>query len=110
MLRKPEEKPSGLQESVSLASGGLFAKRWPVLTEWLSSSVWEDGTARVTSTLSISVGDGRWKGRVNDRDAIKVAFLSSETLEGLLDALERGLSKNLVEWKEDEFGKPKKKG
>jgi hypothetical protein len=109
MLKKPEVSSNGSPELVSLASAGFFGKRWPVLMEWLLSSAWEDGTVRATSTLSISVGDGRWKGRMNDRDSGMVAFLSSESLEALLDAWERGLSKNSLEWRVDQFQKGKRK-
>jgi hypothetical protein len=110
MLKKPEPKSNGSVDALSASCEGSLPKRLPTLAEWLSACQWEDGSLRVTSTLSVSVADGKWKLRINDRDGERVAFLSGDTLDGVLDSLERALVKSSVDWRHDDFAKGTAKG
>lgn len=73
----------------------------PSLAEFLSETVWEDGTARQTGTLMVFVEEGRWKGWLHDRDQGCSAFLSNTTLSNLLACLDTALAGDEVEWRPD---------
>lgn len=47
--------------------------------------------------------DGKWKACVTDKDAGYYAFTSADTLDGLLEAVERGLAKEGLDWRESKY-------
>jgi hypothetical protein len=53
----------------------------------------------VPGTLLLFVEAGRLKGCLNDRDMARSVFVSAESLEGLLDAMETGLADETLEWR-----------
>lgn len=92
--------PSGRQSPASEpAEDCALSLRFVALTEFLTVSEWEPGTARETGTLLVCTGDGRWRAWLNDRDNQMAAWASSATLEGLLNALEQGLRVGGLEWR-----------
>lgn len=76
-----------------------FAKKWPALAEFLSLEAWDETTERVRGTLTVFWEDGAFKSSVNDRDADQVAFVSKSTFQGLLDAIEKGLTGDTLDWR-----------
>lgn len=46
--------------------------------------------------------DGKFKSCVNDREGGYYAFVSSDTLDGLLDALEKGLRDGSLDWRQSQ--------
>lgn len=72
----------------------------------LSLEAWPDGSARETSTLMLCWGEGRFRACLNDRAAQRSVWVSNLTLEACLDALERGLQTDSLEWRKmKQYGK-----
>jgi len=80
----------------------------PALTEWMITSSWDDGKPRVLPTMLVFVDEGTWKLCFNDRDGSRVAFLTGETLAGLLGALEEALANGGPEWRASKPWKAKR--
>lgn len=76
-----------------------FAAAYPSLWEMISSSSWPDGSRRVPSTLLMFVDDGTVKACLNDRDQGLTAWASGCGFHACLDALERGLTEDRLEWR-----------
>jgi hypothetical protein len=81
-----------------------FLKNYPALSEYMALSKWEDGTERETATLLLFLERGRLTACVTDRDANRVAFVSSGSLESLLECLETGLQDSSLDWRERKGG------
>lgn len=90
--------------------GGAFAKL-PLLSGWLTETAWEDGEGRTPGSLILFAQDGRWKAMLSDKDNDYIAFVCANDFAGLLGALEKGLEKGDLDWREPRGGtaKPKKK-
>lgn len=73
------------------------------LMEFLSSTSWEDGSHRLTGTLQISTGAGRWQGKIRDLDAKRYCFVTAESLSSLLEALDRVCETGQADWRADEW-------
>lgn len=98
MLSKP--KPT---ESMGSSSGGFpdqgFEESYPTLYSYLCDASYESGEPRKTATITMFCDAGYLKACVNDRDNDRSAFVTSETMEGLLDSLEACLSDAKTVWK-----------
>lgn len=86
-----------------------FEKRYPTLWAFLTDSKWSTGEARETGSILIFTQEGQWKAMVKDKDSGYIAFVTKNTFKSLLEALERGLVEEKLDWREDQF-KAKKKG
>jgi len=75
-----------------------FAKSYPALSEFLTLEE-DGGKPRTTSTLSLSVVQGRWCLFLNDRDDDSFVCLSGESLDGVLSVLEAALVTGTAEWR-----------
>lgn len=62
---------------------------------------WADGKPRKTSTLLLFLHEGRLKGCIRDRNTDETAWVSSDSLEGILDALEVGLQEGALDWRRE---------
>lgn len=71
----------------------------PALWEFLSLSSWEDGSPRQTGTVLLVVDAGMVKAWLNDRDGQRAAWASGDSLGGVLERLEVGLTKDTLEWR-----------
>lgn len=72
----------------------------------LAMETWPDGSARETSTLMLCWGEGRFRACLNDRAGQRSVWVSNLTLEACLDALERGLQTDSLEWRKmKQYGK-----
>jgi len=80
-------------------SGCPLSKRFPALVEFLTVGKWDDGAPRTTGTMLVLWEDGRWRAMLNDRNDNLTAWLSSDTLEGLLASLEAAVADGAVEWR-----------
>jgi hypothetical protein len=56
---------------------------------------------RKTGTVLVFAEQGKWKGCLNDRDGGNYAFVSSDSLLGLVDALEKGLKQGGLDWRKN---------
>ena len=73
----------------------------PTLHDHLIESVWDDGKPRKTTTLMVLVENGQWKAWIHDRDAKRAAWVSGSCWEGLLEAAEKSLASDSLEWRAD---------
>lgn len=99
-MKKPIRDGKQGRSSGALAKG-VFGQSYPTLLEWMETDQWEDGSARATTTLFVFVDAGSIKVMMKDRDGAQVAFASSDSLEELLEGLERGLREGSTVWKPD---------
>ena len=90
------------------APGDPITTLYPALSEYLTEAVYSDGSPRTTSSVSIFMGANGLQGCINDKDALRVAFVSSDTVEGVLDVLEAGLEGCTLDWRAARPGGRKK--
>lgn len=97
-MRKPSSLSDQVGPGVAAADPG-FAAEYPCLYEQLSCIVWDDGSPRETSTLMVLCEQGVFKLGLNDRASLRSTWVSGDTLNAALEALESGLSSGRVEWR-----------
>lgn len=90
---------AGPSASCSPPGGGAWEKRFPALLEFLTLESWGEGLERVPGSLSVFVDQGQWKCCLSDRDAGLVAFVTASEPDGLLQALEKGLRGESLDWR-----------
>jgi hypothetical protein len=100
LLRKADLSTRGQDRAKVLTDPG-FSNRFPVLWSFLTQKTWEDGSARLTSTLLIFEQDGILKAMLKDKDAGLCLWVAGATFEGLYDALEGALSDPRADWRQD---------
>lgn len=88
-----------------VASDPVFEKVHPNLYEMMTATTFEDGSKRQTSTLNIFVDDGCFKACLNDRAEGQVAFVTDETVQGLLGAVEEQLATGAIQWRTQTGGR-----
>jgi len=93
----PPKPPPPVHTAVSTSD---FSSRWPLLFSYLFDERYEDGSARVTATLSFFTEKGMLKACLNDRDTRRVAFLVVGGPMEALDALEAGLDQDNLDWRQ----------
>ncbi len=94
------------QPLASYASCKL-AERFPTLWEFLTLSLWPDGTERCTGTMTLMAEGGMVKAALNDRDVSASCFVSGKTFTSLLEAIEKGLDGESLEWRAKRDDRPK---
>lgn len=77
---------------------GLFSKL-PILWEYLQAEVYEDGQKRTPSTLTVFVEGRVVKLALNDKDVERSLYVSGETVEESLRALEKHLGLDKPDWR-----------
>jgi len=70
-----------------------------LLAGWLTETAWDNGEERTPGSLLIFAQDLRWKAMLCDKDGDNIAFVTAETFKGLLEALEKGLRNNSLDWR-----------
>jgi hypothetical protein len=81
------------------AAPGDTLQGCPTLVEYLTATTWDDGQERPTATLLLFTEDGVWKCCLNDRANSRSAWVSGDTPEGCITALEEGLSLGDLPWR-----------
>lgn len=107
-MKKPEDrKPS---------KNGKYARdkspdadmetRWPNLCEYLLTDLYDDGSSRERSSLTIKVQEGRILAMVNDPTVTRTLYRVGDSLPEALNALEEALAKDRPDWRvwKDSFG------
>jgi len=97
----PRSRPASAQLGLPVAVDTQASERLPCITAFLSQSVWGPGEPRRTGSLLVCAEDGRWKCWINDRDALRSAWVSADSLLDLLNGVERGLSEDRLDWRSD---------
>jgi hypothetical protein len=88
--------PGGISTAVVECA---LSKKYPALSEFLSSLTWEDGSVRATGTITLMCDQGVMKAALNDRDSMCGTFVSGRSLTALLEAIEAGLAGGSLEWR-----------
>jgi len=107
MLKKADSRKavSGCEVPVD----PVMAKELPCLYDYLTQVEWEDRSARLTATLTISTDQGRFVACLKDRAMSRIAWTSAETFQGLLAALDDALADERLEWRRDQWAANGKK-
>lgn len=98
---RPRRAGGGSAPLTRLDQGTPLALAFPAVLTELSCVEFEDGQPREPSSLLIFAQDGLLKGMLRDKSNDRVAFVSGCSLEGVLEALERGLVKSDLDWRRD---------
>lgn len=86
-------------DGADAACDELLRRQCPTLHEYLVLRGL-GGKQRKTGTVLVFAEEGKWKACINDRDGGFYAFVSSDNLPGLLEALERGLKGGGLDWRQ----------
>lgn len=86
-----------------------FSKKFPTLFAFLTETAWEGGDSREPGSVLIFTQEGSWKAMIKDKDSGQIAFVTKGTHKTLLEALERGLAEDKLDWREDAFKGKKKR-
>lgn len=96
-MKKPtSDSPKGKGQA---AADTKFAEKFPTILEYLTDAKWEDGTDREVSSVTVFVEDGYFKLALNDKDLRRSLYVTGETLEKALLALEKGLNGQTADWR-----------
>jgi len=108
-LRCPEERKESylarfIKKVIDLSIGSDtdfdpgFEKLYPAIHEYCSLTV-DEGKARQTATMSISVQNGLWTVFLNDRASNASLCVSCPTWNGLMTILEEALNSDCPAWR-----------
>lgn len=78
---------------------GIWQKSYPTLWEFLSVDTYDDKSPRRLPTVTIFLGPDGLQACLNDRDQGLAAFVTSLSLEGLWQALDKGLREDSLDWR-----------
>jgi len=98
MLKKP--MPGQLYGVADVQFDDLkFRETYPTIYEYLFTQRWQDGSTRVTSTISFFAQEGALKVVINDRDNNRSAFFNAETFDAAMASMEASLKSDTTDWK-----------
>ena len=101
LLMKRPEKPTGDRPVGPGVSDPQMQQRCPALWEYLTSTVYDDGSPREPSTLLVFLQDGALKGMLRDKDGDRCLWVAARSLVGLLDALDGQVQDPSADWRPD---------
>lgn len=90
------------------STDAAFAENYPALFEYMTVVEWSKGQSRETLSLRLFAEDGRWKVCLTDRETGRVAFVTGDSVEGLLLAADEQLRAGNVDWRPDKYAKKRK--
>ena len=97
-VKRPTDS-SGHGSSSEALVDAKFCKDFPLLLTYLTDGRWEDGSARILSTISLSVEDGRWKLCLNDKDLRRSLYFTGDTLQDVFRSVEKALGGSSADWR-----------
>ena len=105
-LKKPGPVSASGSESLPVSSQSTYLALFSDTLEFLSSALWPDRSKRERGTLTLTVTGGRWSARLKDPNGKRYAYLTAATIDELLEAVEKGLGTDEIDWREDKpFGR-----
>lgn len=108
-MKKPDPLDPNAAARAVPARGSCLADL-PLLFDHLTASVWDDGSPRERSSLTVFADAGVWKVALNNRDAGLTAFVTAETVEACLEDLEEGLFASTLPWRPSLYPRPRSAG
>lgn len=98
-IKKPAAAVDGNTTGGSVPVDADFAKRFPVIWEFISCPTYEDGTARELASLIFFCEGGAVKCCLSDKDASRVCFFAADTFQDCLRGLEKALATDKADWR-----------
>jgi hypothetical protein len=98
VIQKRARKVEGELGQLS-TEGGEFQVLYPVLWDYLTQTVWPDGSERKTSSLTLFADEGVMKVVLKDRDASQDLWASAPSMDGLFVVLEACLADPGAVWR-----------
>jgi hypothetical protein len=88
----------------AFSGGGLPARgdclsQLDTLFSYLTDELWDDGSSRERSTMMTFADGVQWKVWFNDRAMGRTCWMTGETIEAALIALDQALADDSVSWK-----------
>lgn len=81
-------------------SDPAFAADYPTLHAHLTQTRWDDGSSRLPSTVLLFLEpSGEMKACLNDRANCRSCFITGETVEAILAAIEHALLNDTADWR-----------
>lgn len=99
MVKKRSQEDGEFLDLSQPSSAGAWANRYPQLWAFLWDLVYDDGSKRAPGSLVIFRDALRLKACLSDKDAGLVTFVTGDTPEALLEAVERGLDMDALDWR-----------
>lgn len=100
-MKKPVIAPGDVGRESRWVDDPDFAAEYPNLYAFLSDSLWDDGSKRVTGSMLLCVDAGVLKCWVNDKAYHRSAWVSSPSFTGLLRLLDDRLGDDALPWRPD---------
>jgi len=102
-MKKPTPRPEVFNGHDTPAPCKL-SEKYIHLWHFIADDRWDDGTVRVPGAITLLLDQGWIKAAVSDKDGHQSAFVSADSLEALLRAVNEGLGNDTLEfrlWKEE---------
>lgn len=97
----PRRESSPGVGSGRLDASSAFAAAHPALYAYLTCGQFEDGSERLTSSMSIFCQEGVLKVCLRDPSHRRICFVAGDSFEGVLEALEARLADGGADWRPD---------
>lgn len=97
-MKKPTAGKGKTGQAGSCPDAKLM-KAYPTLVEYLVTVKWDDGSARERSTVTLFIEDGSVKLALNDRDLSRSLYVTADSLDEALGALEEALKDDSADWR-----------
>jgi len=107
-MKKPTRSQAPGEAGDVLLHDEWMVETFPLLWEQLTETKWDDRSNRRTSSITMFMASGSLKACLNDKNDGHVAFVASDSVEGLLGALEEGLREGRLDWRKARFGTGRK--
>jgi len=107
-MKKPTASAASGSADSNLMPDSKLRKSYPQVSDYLTMTKWDDGTARTPSTVTLFVEGGVLKAALNDREMKRSLYVTSMSLEGAIGLLEEALATDTADWRLWSGGSKKK--
>lgn len=99
MVRRRMDDDGAAYIPTSPPEAGEWGRKYPEIWDFLVATSYDDGGERVPGSLVLFRDGPHVKGCLSDKDAELVAFVSGQSMEALLVAMEEGLAEDSLDWR-----------
>lgn len=99
MVKKRTQEDGEWIDLSAPSTAGSWAQRFPELWGFLWDLEFDDGSKRSPGSLVLFRDALRLKACLSDKDADLVCFVTADSPDALLEALERGLAEDTLDWR-----------
>jgi|SRR5882724_11656 len=101
LCRRPPRVPGAAGGPAASVSECDLSREWAALWEFLSATKWSDGKPRECGTVLVLCEAGRWKAWLHDKHDRQSAWVTADTLRGVLSAADEAVGSDQTEWRPD---------